>query len=72
MDPHGRAELARRLVVALPALDTELVPVISAQDTLLAKLRCYRASRPHLDQDYLHRGARTLGLTELYERASRE
>jgi len=90
MDPHGRAELARRLVVALPALDTELVPVISAEDTILAKLRWYRAggevsdrqwrdiagifaaSGPHLDQDYLHQWARTLGLTELYERASRE
>jgi len=90
MDPHGRAEVARRLVVALPALDTELVPVISAEDTILAKLRWYRAggevsdrqwrdiagifaaSGPHLDQDYLQQWARTLGLTELYERAARE
>ena len=43
IDSHGTAELARRRAVALPALDTELVPVISAEDTILAKLRWYRA-----------------------------
>lgn len=43
IDSHGAAELARRLAVALPALDTELVPVISAEDMILAKLRWYRA-----------------------------
>lgn len=42
IDSHGTAELARRLAVSLPALDTELVPVISAEDTILAKLRWYR------------------------------
>lgn len=43
IDSHGTAELARRMAVALPALDTEPVPVISAEDTILAKLRWYRA-----------------------------
>lgn len=43
IDSHGLAELARRMPVALPALDTEPVPVISAEDTILAKLRWYRA-----------------------------
>ena len=43
IDGHGMAELARRMAVALPALDTEPVPVISAEDTILAKLRWYRA-----------------------------
>jgi hypothetical protein len=33
----------RRVAVALPALDTERVPVISAEDTILAKLHWYRA-----------------------------
>ena len=43
IDSHGTAELARRMAVALPALDSEPVPVISAEDTILAKLRWYRA-----------------------------
>lgn len=30
------------MAVALPGLDTEPVPVISAEDTILAKLRWYR------------------------------
>ncbi len=42
VDPHGDSELARRIVVALPGLDTELVPVITAEDAILAKLRWYR------------------------------
>lgn len=41
-DGHGDAELERRMAVALPGLDSELVPVISAEDTILAKLRWYR------------------------------
>ena len=42
IDRHGEAELARRIHVALPGLDRERVPVISAEDTILAKLRWYR------------------------------
>lgn len=89
VDGHGDAELARRQAVALPTLDTELVPVISAEDTILAKLRWYRdggevserqwrdiagmfaASGEHLDRAYLERWSRTLGLSELYQRAAR-
>ena len=43
VDSHGDAELGRRQAVPLPTLDSELVPVISAEDTILAKLRWYRA-----------------------------
>mgnify|MGYP003387211819 CR=1 FL=1 len=42
VDPHGDAELDRRIAVALPGLDAELVPVITAEDTILSKLRWYR------------------------------
>lgn len=42
IDGHGKAELERRLSVSLPGLDTDLVPVISAEDTILAKLSWYR------------------------------
>ena len=40
---HGDAELSRRQAVPLPILDSALVPIISAEDTILAKLRWYRA-----------------------------
>ena len=40
---HGDSELIRRQSVPLPRLDTELAAVISAEDTILAKLRWYRA-----------------------------
>ena len=33
VDSHGDAELERLMAVALPGLDSELVPVISAEDT---------------------------------------
>lgn len=42
VDKHGNAELDRRIAVALPGLDPEMVPVITAEDTILAKLRWYR------------------------------
>lgn len=42
VDAHGGAELERRLSVSLPGLDTDVVPVISAEDTILAKLSWYR------------------------------
>ncbi len=41
-DAHGDAELGRRIGVVLPGLDREPVSVISAEDTILAKLRWYR------------------------------
>lgn len=36
----------------LPRLDTELVPVISAEDTILAKLRWYRAGGEVSDRQW--------------------
>jgi hypothetical protein len=51
-DSHGDAELERRQVLPLPTLDTELVPVISAEDTILAKLRWYRAGGEVSDRQW--------------------
>lgn len=42
VDAHGGAELDRRIAVALPGLDSAMVHVITAEDTILAKLRWYR------------------------------
>lgn len=52
IDSHGDAELKRRQAVPLPTLDTELVPVISAEDTILAKLRWYRAGGEVSDRQW--------------------
>ena len=52
VDSHGDSELGRRLAVALPGLDTEPVPVISAEDTILAKLRWYRAGGAVSDRQW--------------------
>jgi hypothetical protein len=42
-DEHGAAEMQRRQYVSIAALSPEPVPVVSAEDTILAKLRWYRA-----------------------------
>ena len=52
IDSHGDAELKRRQAVPLPTLDTELVPVISAEDTILAKLRWYRVGGEVSDRQW--------------------
>ena len=42
-DEHGAAEIERRQFVSIGTLAPEPVPVVSAEDTVLAKLRWYRA-----------------------------
>ena len=49
---HGDSELQRRQAVSLPTLDADLVPVISAEDTILAKLRWYRAGGEVSDRQW--------------------
>jgi hypothetical protein len=42
-DDHGAAELERRQYLLVRTLDHEPIPVVSAEDTVIAKLRWYRA-----------------------------
>lgn len=42
-DEHGAMEIERRQYISIGALSPEPVPVVSAEDTVLAKLRWYRA-----------------------------
>ena len=39
---HGEEELARRLMVLVPGLSAGQLPIVTAEDTILAKLRWYR------------------------------
>ena len=51
-DEHGAAELERRRSVAVESLDDNPVPIVTAEDIVLAKLRWYRAGGETSEQQW--------------------